>query len=720
MEPFAAPKQKSEGKRDFSPEEHEKAKAVCEFVIELTKAISRSGYYDADHPVSLDVKKGLYEKFQDVLAASAELMLTCHEHAEGEDIHISGILNEPFNIRKLTHATTSDLFVPKLKDYFERKSLNSFVIKKSITPEHFEAFIDVMSEPIADSADPSKLGEYLTKKLAELNITEISTVFKTDIVLSRGKLPWRVSIILRRLAKDLKVIPLFRQASEEKIKLIKKQIVEDIIRPLNNSGLLRDLIVNCDIIVEHVHHLMEVDELETTIVNALPVNEVLPVSVAVYEFYQDYLKDVLEEKSAGDERKIFLEKMLNIAAKKMIHEKIPNAAELLERVYEDGIVAYDDLPEEFRFRIETKKLAEDILNRPDFYLNKMERASSADETEKLFSAFQRAMAELVDKREWAFIDKIIRKSKELALGKKPGFPEAELSPPDDVFAYSHENFAREYVRGSAEERKSMNAILIQLDEMFLKIVDDVLNIGKDPDVLKNMADLLSQKGNLARRWALKALENQNQSLSLLNIALLVLLQVGEEQDFRLMEKYIRYPHHSIRYRALAVAAKLSKREAEHYLVDALKDDHEVIREHAAAIIERDIIPSELAANKIIIFVKAKLQENKELLEKEVFSLASLIRSIGKNTALEKNLALEHEIIAMIAEAWKGKSGVLKFIKAEPTAAEKEIVSACLFVLGKIGAERTEEYLKTFAKGAGVLSDDAVRALEEVSRRKKTP
>jgi len=51
-------------KKDFTPEEHEKAKTACEFVVELTKAISRSGYYDAGHPVSQEVKKGLYDFFR--------------------------------------------------------------------------------------------------------------------------------------------------------------------------------------------------------------------------------------------------------------------------------------------------------------------------------------------------------------------------------------------------------------------------------------------------------------------------------------------------------------------------------------------------------------------------------------------------------------------------------------------------------------------------------
>jgi len=42
-------------------------------------------------------------------------MLTCHDSGEVTDIHISGILDEPVNIRKLAKAEASDLFVPNSK-----------------------------------------------------------------------------------------------------------------------------------------------------------------------------------------------------------------------------------------------------------------------------------------------------------------------------------------------------------------------------------------------------------------------------------------------------------------------------------------------------------------------------------------------------------------------------------------------------------------------------
>ena len=401
---------KLDEKKDLTPEELVKAKTACEFVIDLTKAISRSGYYDSNHPISGEVKRGLYDSFKKALGSSSEIMLTCHDSGEVTDIHISGILDEPVNIRRLTKAEASDLFVPKLKDYFERKSLNSFVIKNNITPEHFESFIDVMGEPVADSADSSKLGEYLTKALADLDITEVSTVFKTDIVLLRGKLPWRVSIILRRLAKDLKVIPMFRSASVDKIKVIKSQIIDDIIRPLNNPDLLRDLIVNGDVIVSHLAQSLETNELEQMFINSLPADTVVPASQAVFEVYKT-IKDELgpdQDDSAAQQRCKYLGTVLDMAARRIVSEQLPDTADLFGKLYEHEIISFDMLPEELQFNIKTKELAGYIVSQIDVYVDKALNASSIEDMEDIVIIFHRVISALIRLREWPVINKIVQ------------------------------------------------------------------------------------------------------------------------------------------------------------------------------------------------------------------------------------------------------------------------------------------------------------------------
>jgi hypothetical protein len=708
-------------KKDLSPEELVKAKTACEFVIDLTKAISRSGYYDSNHPVSQEVKRGLYDFFKTALGNSSEIMLTCHDSGEVTDIHISGILDEPVNIRKLTKADTSDLFVPKLKDYFERKSLNSFVIKKHITPEHFESFIDVMSEPIADLADNSRLGEYLTKALIDLGITEVSTIFKTDIVLLRGKLPWRVSIILRRLAKDLKVIPMFRLASVDKIKLIKSQIIDDIIRPLNNADLLLDLIVNGDVIVSHLAQSLETNELEQMFINSLPADAVVPVSQAVLEVYKAS-KDELQsdqDNSTVQQRCMYLGTVLNIAAKRIDSEQLSDVADLFKQLYEHEIISFEMLPEEIQFNVKTKELAGYIISEIDVYIDKALNASSIEDMEAIVITFHRVISALIRLREWPVINQIVKavcgfsSRKDISLNTS----ELLLNLPDSIFAGSDEIFAEEYINSESAVRDQMNEVLTKMTSMCIKVFSAVFAKCNDPNILKSAIDLVSKKGDLARQWSIKILDDQNQSPPMLNIALLVIINVGHSNDINVVKKYTKHPNPSIRIRALDAMGKLNKKDAEILIIGALNDEDGKVRDRAATLIERESSLSEESVNKLRLFIKTKLLQKKDMTIHEAKHLAGLIRAMGKlNDYYIHKEPLEDEILGIVSDLLKGRTGLLKFIKTDLNEEQLEIIYACLSTLGKIGGSKSKTFLKTISRGNTMLSKIAHEAIEELDKK----
>ena len=90
-------------KKDLTLEERKKIKPSGEFLMDLTKAMLRSGYYSADHPGSEGAKQGLYEKFQNCLGESREVMITKQETREKVDILITGILDEPVRFNQYPH-----------------------------------------------------------------------------------------------------------------------------------------------------------------------------------------------------------------------------------------------------------------------------------------------------------------------------------------------------------------------------------------------------------------------------------------------------------------------------------------------------------------------------------------------------------------------------------------------------------------------------------------
>ena len=710
---------KTNEKRDLTTEEFVKAKTACEFVIDLTKAISRSGYYDSSHPVSLDVKKGLYDSFINALGSSSEIMLTCHEVGETVDIHISGILDEPFNIKKLTKENTLDLFVPKLKDYFERKSLNSFVIKKNITPEHFESFIDVMSEPVAESTDSSSVGEYLTKSLVGLNITEVTTIFKTDIVI-KAKLPWRVAIILRRLAKDLKVLPMFRDASIDKIKQIRRQIVADIIRPLNNNELLRDLLINCDVIASHLAESTASVELEEMIIGALPANEMVPVTKDVFEIYKQSKKEMQSDKDnpKHQEKCDYLAKLLNIAAKQIITADLPDTADLFEQLYEHEIIKYDMLPEELRFNIQTKKLAGDVISQIDTFIDKAFKTSSFADMESLVVVFKRIIPELISMGEWSALNQIVKAICGFSSREEFSSNKMELfsNLPDSVFEGSEEIFVYKYIHAEPDARNLINEILMQLTSMCIKIAGVVFDKCKDPNVLKSLVDILSKKGEPARQWSIQILNDQNQSVSMLNVALLVIINVGKSDDADLLKRYIKYPNPSIRSKVLGVMAKLNKYDVENSAVEALGDEDEKVRIHAANIIERELYLSEESVKKLVTLVKEKLEKKKDMTINEAGFIAGLIRAMGRIDNDINKEHLENDIIGIASDLLKVKGGFLKLIKTEPSKEHSEIIAACLSALGRIGGSKSRDYLKTLSHGNSQLSKTAHEAAEALNRK----
>ena len=577
-----------------------------------------------------------------------------------------------------------------------------------------------MSEPIADSADSSKLGEYLTKALVDLDITEVSTIFKTDIVLLRGKLPWRVSIILRRLAKDLKVIPMFRQASVDKIKLIKSQIIDDIIRPLNNPDLLRDLIVNGDVIVSHLAQSLETNELEQMFINSLPANTVVPVSQAVFEVYKT-IKDELgpdQDDSAAQQRCKYLGTVLDMAARRIVSEQLPDAADLFKKLYEHEIISFDMLPEELQFNIKTKELAGYIVSQIDVYVDKALNASSIEDMEDIVIIFHRVISALIRLREWPVINKIVQAVCGFSSRKDVSLNTSELllNLPDSIFEGSDEIFAEEYINAEKDVRDQMDEILMKMTSMCIKVFSAVFAKGRDPNVLKSAINLVSKKGDLARQWSIKILDDRNQPLPMLNIALLVIINVGHVNDISMVKKYTKHPNPSIRTKALDATVKLNKKDAEVLIIEALNDEDEKVRDRAVTLIERESSLSEESVNKLRLFIKTKLLQKKDITIHEAKRLAGLLRAIGKLTDLIHKEPLEDEIMVIVSDLLKGKTGLLKFIKADLNEEQLEIIYACLSTLGKIGGSKSRTFLNTISRENKMLSKIAHEAIEELDKK----
>ncbi len=384
-------------KKDLTPEERARIKPVGDFVMDLTKAMLRTGYYAPDHPGSLNAKRGMYEAFQKCMGDSPELVITIEETRTKTDILISGVLEEPVSVRHLVGAGMAELFVPKLRDYFNRKGLVSFAVKKAISAGHFDDFVDVMSDPAAERRENAKVGELLTRALIDRGISGISTVFMDDIIVLEKNLPWRVEMAIQRLAKDLKVLPMFRAESDAAITEMKLQIIQDILRPLKHPEFLKDLIVNCYIIARHVKNIEE-EDIEQVIIDAFPLDKLLPISHSVFEEMhrmremsaQDPHNDSVKQRFAAVRR------ILKHVSRRLVFADVRGAQRFLEQLHANGILAFHELPQDVQYLVNTRKMAKDVAVHVKQYVQRMLDPGSAEDAGVLLACFRRVIPTLLE------------------------------------------------------------------------------------------------------------------------------------------------------------------------------------------------------------------------------------------------------------------------------------------------------------------------------------
>ena len=702
-------------KKDLTLEERKKIKPSGDFLMDLTKAMLRSGYYSTDHPGSEGAKKGLYEKFQTCLAESREIMINKQEDREKADILITGILEEPVNVRTLVGASMAELFVPKLREYFKRKGLVSFAIKNDISSEHFESFVDIMSDPKADGGAGSKIGQVLSTALAENGITEISTVFMDDLIMLELNLPWRVEMAIQRLAKDLKVMPMFQGDSGEQIRTLKLQIIQDIIRPLRHPEFLKDLIINCYIIAKHVDSVGK-EDIEQVIIEAFPLNTLLPTSQFIFQelntLRETHAKDldnpVLVRRLEGVKR------ILKWVVRRLVLEDVSGAQNFLEQLYLNDVLTFEELPPDVQYLVNTIKMARDVQTHVPAYVYRILHAETPDDAVVLMKFCRRIIATLLENQDWK-IALLLTKAAARAGKENDVFSkESNLSPNPQRFMYKKltNDLVTAYEKVEEADRMIINDIAGMLGSQGIEILSKVLTDCDDRQARKAATDALIQQGEMTRQWVLKALKNPEQSWYLLRNALMILRFVGKGQKgIDRARSFVTYAHPRVRDEALHTLLTLKAGDAEQIVISALDDpDDKVLWRATNALGELSPL-SEDSVARLIEMIKAEIPEDPQAAVIHSRKVSNIIRALGTMVNI-KNIQAIEDVILDTAQVISGqKKGILQRLKKSSSPHQKSILSAAIATLGKIGTSRSEAFLVKLA-GAKTSQAQAAREASE--------
>lgn len=701
----------------------EQKKYVVAFILSFTKSVQRSGYYgDSDHPEAVKSKKGLYALFRKIVGRRREVSFIRKSGGDDNDLLIDGVLAEMVSSREIMPRGMADLYVPRFMEYLERRCLISFSVKRVINEDKFNGFIDLMSKFSSEFRDDArKEGERFTKTLVDHGIMEVSAIFDEDIIASGRKLPWQAELTLSRLRKDLKTVPLLKNATEEELRQIKIRIFEDTIRPLRNPAFMIAVLLNADLIMEAIEDnpVLQDINVEEFMIKGAEVEFLAKTSLELIK----ELEGVLElQKSAAlevqrNQAKKREEALMRIAkhvTERLLEVENPVADDTVEEFYNHKLIPFDSLPTRVQERISNKKLAEVFLKNSGEILERFDSHLSDKEFSEMINRFQRVIPLLSEKNEYLIVSRIIDKTRKYlddrdAKRKSLARRLFDFIGTTDVLKNLRDAFDSE----DKELRGLAATVFVAFGRQSVPMFLDVLKSNDDKWVRKQIIRSLIEIGAPSVQPMINELYKEDNPWFFLRNIVNILGEVGDRKIVGKLTLLLYHENPSVREETVNTLFRISPETAESHLIKMLDDHEPKVREKAIYCLGMMQSQNEKVFNFYMEVLEGKAELENEALQIQVY------RAVGKLGKIEesKRKTIESILLGELEKKYGG--GLLRFLKqsSSPEVSDSLQMAACT-ALGDIGAgKKVIKVLENMAKDKDpVLSQRAKEALDKVEKR----
>lgn len=557
---------------------------LAEFTLALIQAMLRTGYYAPDHPEAQRAVTGLYEQFRNLLEGRAELTYLILEKQESQEIAVEGYTNIHLPLYQVMIKGMADLFTPKFLEFFKRWNLLSFSIKADVTETEFNTFIELMSQP--PTGGGKDVVERLTRAFVERQVMRISTVFRHEMVGRERRLPWRVRLALTRLRRDLRVLPLYKRASPEQLRQIKLQIIDDVIRPVRTPALLKDFLVNYDLIAADISVLDE-SSVEQEIVANCSDELLVGTSQAIIENLQAIREH--PERVGGDEDAAHIIARHVSALRDIANQLCAMGSSLdhdfIEALVDQNVLTLEELPLEVRQAVETRHLADAFIVRKDQYLQYLRQPSHGEATQKLAATVIRIAPDLLRRSKYALLDEIIQVVRAGRADTQANRFFQQLSELM-VRSMSHGPTLRFTVndleRQDKESRKLLVGILAFIGDGVAPRLLELYAESDDKAVRLSAYEALRDIGPSALQPFLSRLPSLNEEWPAIHHILGELGELGEASLAQPITGFLYHSNAHVRNASLTALFKLQGAAAEEHFLHALRDDISEVRQAAVS------------------------------------------------------------------------------------------------------------------------------------------
>lgn len=680
--------------KDLTTDERKKWTLLEEFSSEFIKALLKTSYYTPDHPSSQKAKEGLFEKLGKLVEDRFVLTFSREIEEKQKDVNVEGIFDGSASLMEVMGYEKGSLYVPKLWDFMMRKRLVSLSIKPSIDYNEFDRFLNILAEA-PQQAYTEEDSRRVTMLFVEKGLSNVLPVFEEDVLGRERKLSWMVRIALSRLKKDLKLLPLYRNLTEEKIAEIKRQIFREIVRPLRRIDILTEFLEHTDLIKADVK-LLDEKEVEREIVNNLPDEMTASLTRKVAE----KIKEIEDDEGLRNTKNNLLI-ALTFLCNKLIRRGEQKDIETLASIYRMGFLKIESLPEEVREFVHLQNEMVEFLSSRKIARELFVEVSRKN-YEKKISIMVSLFEELIKKDKEALAMEIIEvleaiKEQE-SIGWKKGLAESALSricSNDEILGL----IAGLLVQGKEVER---GIRVFELSgEHGIYYLLEVLKTSESRAVRRKVIETILKKKDYAIPYILQELEKGEGEWFYIRNLIFLLREMGEKASFHIVLKYLNHPHFRVREEAIDYLSQANEKSLLDEAESLLNDRDERIRRKILLAL------SGLKTRRKEIILKAismLMDENES--EEVKRCVLSFFSSTG-NLKLPDGGSIEDILIEFIER----KKKVFIFKKEESPELKKYAIK----ILGEIGSPKSIPFLKNL-EGKKEYEEETKIAIKRIADR----
>jgi len=686
-------------------ESHEEIKArLAQFLLALIQAFLRTGYYTPNHPQAKSAKVGLHDEFEQLFEGDGELTFLVRDDPKGLNVLIEGILTEAQYLTSIMARGMAEMYLPKFVKFLENKELIGLTLKSSMTREEFTNFVDVMGEPTFLETRNQSDKERFTRTLQERGIVNISYIYKEELLGEKRNIPWRAQIALSRLRKDFKMIPFFVDLSKKELKNVRRQIIQDVARPVQYAEVIYPILLNTELAETNEIKEAEIDE---EIIACLADPLLFKVAEKILrETERGGLKAPSPEKATGLARQL---------AMRLNQRDLRGRDGILEGYFKLKLIPLDQLPKAAQQRVKLDQFTEKFIRCSSALFQNLDRIQNRDRYLQIGRSLAAVIPELIRRDRYDEVLKIIEHLDRHAQEKKDMSSYAEQILEEISKGGAFQELKAKFRSGKKELCESITPIFLKMQRRSLVHLLTMIKISKDHLVRKSACEILVQIDPSAVSVILYDLRQERGGIGAMLDTIRILGEirwgVWNQPVAQALKGYLTHENSNVREEALAAYCKIRGLEAEKHCLTLLHDPDVGVQKRAV-----QCLATMRSRHGLDLFVSMLKQREErpdgksEFLETRLFSALGFYENVERAVLSSvENLLLER------LERHLAGSG-LKFLKKKKDSLSDDAIVAICDTLGKIGSTKSCTALEKLGKQDGSWKKHTEGPLAKIAER----